>query len=44
MFSVYSPNSLGEILLATVMDYLEVGQVAEAIDVAKQGFSRLRKL
>ena len=34
----------GGILLATVMDYLEGGQVDEAMDLAKQGFSRLQKI
>ena len=37
-------GDIGNILRATVMDYLEGGQVAEAMDVAKQGFSRLQKI
>ena len=35
---------MGSILRATVMDYLEGGDVAEAMDIAKQGFSRLQKI
>ena len=35
---------LGSILRATVMDLLEGGDVKEAMDVAKQGFSRLQKI
>ncbi len=37
-------SDIGNILRATVMDYLEGGDVAEAMDVAKQGFSRLQKI
>ena len=43
-FEAAGIGELGSILRATVMDYLEGGQVAEAMDVAKQGFSRLQKL
>lgn len=43
-FEAAGIGDVGEILLATVMDYLEGGQVAEAMDVAKQGFSRLQKI
>ena len=35
---------MGHILRATVMDYLEGGDVAEGLDIAKQGFSRLQKI
>lgn len=35
---------MGHILRATVMDYLEGGDVAQGLDVAKQGFSRLQKI
>lgn len=35
---------MGDILRATVMDFLEGGQVDEAMDVARQGFSRLQKI
>ena len=35
---------MGQILRATVMDYLEGGDVAEGLDIAKQGFSRLQKI
>ncbi len=37
-------EDIGIILRDTVMDLLEGGQVAEAFDVAKQGFSRLQKI
>ena len=43
-FEAAGIGELGSILRATVMDYLEGGQVAEAMDVAKQGFSRLQKI
>ena len=43
-FEAAGISELGGILRATVMDYLEGGQVAEAMDVAKQGFSRLQKI
>ena len=37
-------DDIGEIFRATVYDLLEGGQVTEAMDVAKQGFSRLQKI
>ena len=43
-FAAAGIDDVGSILRATVMDYLEGGQVAEAMDVAKQGFSRLQKI
>ena len=43
-FEAAGLGDVGSILTATVMDYLEGGQVAEAMDLAKQGFSRLQKL
>ena len=43
-FEAAGIGELGSILRATVMDYLEGGDVAEAMDVAKQGFSRLQKI
>ena len=43
-FEATGIGDLGDILRATVMDYLEDGQVKEAMDVAKQGFSRLQKI
>jgi len=43
-FEAAGIGELGSILRATVMDYLEGGQVTEAMDVAKQGFSRLQKI
>ena len=43
-FAAAGIDEMGSILRATVMDYLEGGQVAEAMDVAKQGFSRLQKI
>jgi len=43
-FEAAGIGELGSILRATVMDYLEGGQIAEAMDVAKQGFSRLQKI
>ena len=43
-FEAAGIGEMGSILRATVMDYLEGGQVAEAMDVAKQGFSRLQKI
>ena len=43
-FAAAGIGDMGSILRATVMDYLEGGQVAEAMDVAKQGFSRLQKI
>lgn len=35
---------MGNMLRGIVIDYLEGGQVEEAMDVAKQGFSRLQKI
>ena len=35
---------MGDILRGIVFDYLEGGQVDEAYDVARQGFSRLQKI
>jgi len=35
---------LGQILRATVNDYLEGGDIPQALDLAKQGFSRLQKI
>ena len=43
-FAAAGIGDMGDILRATVMDYLEGGQVTEAMDVAKQGFSRLQKI
>jgi len=43
-FAAAGIDDVGSILRATVMDYLEGGQVKEAMDVAKQGFSRLQKI
>ena len=43
-FEAAGIGELGSILRATVMDYLEGGDVAEAMDIAKQGFSRLQKI
>ena len=43
-FEAAGIGEMGDILRATVMDYLEGGQVKEAMDVAKQGFSRLQKI
>jgi hypothetical protein len=43
-FEAAGIGEMGDILRATVMDYLEGGQVREAMDVAKQGFSRLQKI
>ena len=43
-FEAAGIGDMGSILRATVMDYLEGGQVTEAMDVAKQGFSRLQKI
>ena len=37
-------GDFGSILRATVIDYLEGGDVDEAMDLAKQGFSRLQKI
>lgn len=43
-FEAAGIGDVGSIYLATVMDLLEGGDVKDAIDVAKQGFSRLQKL
>jgi len=43
-FSAAGIGDVGEIFRATVYDLLEGGQVTEAMDVAKQGFSRLQKI
>ena len=43
-FSAAGISDVGDIFRATVYDLLEGGQVTEAMDVAKQGFSRLQKL
>ena len=43
-FTAAGIGDVGSIYLATVMDLLEGGDVKDAMDVAKQGFSRLQKL
>ena len=43
-FEAAGIGDLGGILRATVMDLLEGGDVKDALDVAKQGFSRLQKI
>ncbi len=43
-FEAAGIGDVGGILRATVMDYLEGGDVDEAMDIAKQGFSRLQKI
>ena len=43
-FSSAGIDDVGDIFRATVYDLLEGGQVSEAMDVAKQGFSRLQKI
>ena len=43
-FEAAGLGDVASIYRATVMDLLEGGDVAEAMDVAKQGFSRLQKL
>ena len=43
-FEAAGIGEMGSILRATVMDYLEGGDVTEAMDIAKQGFSRLQKI
>ena len=43
-FSAAGIGDVGDIFRATVYDLLEGGQVSEAMDVAKQGFSRLQKI
>ena len=43
-FEAAGLNDVADIYRATVMDLLEGGDVADAMDVAKQGFSRLQKI
>ena len=43
-FEAAGIGDVGSIYLATVMDLLEGGDVKDAMDVAKQGFSRLQKI
>ena len=43
-FEAAGLGDVASIYRATVMDLLEGGDVAEAMDVAKQGFSRLQKI
>ena len=43
-FEAAGLKDVSEIYRATVFDLLEGGDVADAMDVAKQGFSRLQKL
>ena len=43
-FEAAGLNDVASIYRATVMDLLEGGDVADAMDVAKQGFSRLQKI
>ena len=43
-FEVAGLGDVADIYRATVMDLLEGGDVADAMDVAKQGFSRLQKI
>ena len=43
-FAAAGIPEMGHILRATVMDYLEGGDVAQGLDIAKQGFSRLQKI
>ena len=43
-FEAAGLKDIADIYRATVMDFLEGGQVAEAMHVAKQGFSRLQKI
>ena len=43
-FEAAGLNDVAGIYRATVMDLLEGGDVADAMDVAKQGFSRLQKI
>ena len=43
-FEAAGLKDIADIYRATVMDFLEGDQVAEAMDVAKQGFSRLQKI
>jgi hypothetical protein len=43
-FEAAGLDDIASIYRATVIDLLEGGDVAEAMDVAKQGFSRLQKI
>ena len=43
-FSAAGLDDVADIYRATVFDLLEGGDVADAMDVAKQGFSRLQKI
>lgn len=43
-FTAAGIDDVSDIFRATVYDLLEGGQVTEAMDVAKQGFSRLQKI
>jgi hypothetical protein len=43
-FAAAGIGDVGDIFRATVYDLLEGGDVADAMDVAKQGFSRLQKI
>jgi hypothetical protein len=43
-FEAAGIKDMGDIYRATVYDLLEGGDVADAMDVAKQGFSRLQKI
>lgn len=43
-FAAAGIPEMGHILRATVMDYIEGGDVAQGLDIAKQGFSRLQKI
>ena len=43
-FDAAGLSDISSIYRETVMDYINGGEVAEAMDVAKQGFSRLQKL
>jgi hypothetical protein len=43
-FEAAGLNDVASIYRATVMDLLEGGDVSDAMDVAKQGFSRLQKI
>ena len=43
-FEAAGLDDVADIYRATIYDMLEGGDVADAMDVAKQGFSRLQKL
>ena len=43
-FDAAGLHGIGGVVRATVMDYLEGGDVDEAMDIAKQAFSRLQKI